>query len=116
MKKIGIINCFEVSKRCSGAGCFKAFNNKTGSFDKYKEQESQLVSFVHCNGCSDNSVHEVLLRAEKMRAAGVEVIHLSSCIRSKCPKYNEFVRELSKNFEVVGYSHGKKKGKIKNAE
>ena len=108
MKSIGIINCFEVSKRCSGSGCFKAFNNKTGSFNEYND-ESQLLSFVHCNGCSENSVEQVVERAKRMKEVGVDTIHLSSCIRSKCQYYKEFIDELSKDFEVVDYTHGTKK-------
>lgn len=115
MKKIGIINCFEVSKRCSGSGCFKAFNNKAASFENY-DNESQLLSFVHCNGCSENSIDQVISRAERMKEIGVDTIHLSSCIRSNCPWYDEFLSTLSKNFEVVGYTHGGKERKNKNAE
>lgn len=108
MKKIGIINCFEVSKRCSGSGCFKAFNNKTGSFENY-DSDSELLSFVHCNGCSEDSIEQVIKKANRMHDIGVTTIHLSSCIRSKCPSYNEFVAELSKKFEVENYTHGSKK-------
>lgn len=109
MKKIGIINCFEVSTRCTGSGCFKAVNNKTGSFERYEDEDIEMISFIHCNGCSENSLEQVLERAEKMKLRGVDVIHMSTCIKSKCPKYEVFMEELSKNFEVVGYSHGKKK-------
>ncbi|WP_027626124.1 CGGC domain-containing protein [Clostridium lundense] len=108
MKKIGIINCLEVSKRCSGSGCFKAFNNKSGSFEKYTEEDSELLSFIQCNGCTDNSVKELLIKAEDLKKLGVTTIHLSSCIRSKCPWYNEFIEELSKDFQVEGYTHEKK--------
>lgn len=108
MKKIGIINCYEVSKRCSGSGCFKAFNNNTGSFEDYNDEDKELISFVHCNGCGEQSIEEVLLRAKKMKKNGVDCIHLSSCIRSKCPWYDDFIRELSKDFKVVGYTHSKK--------
>ena len=114
-KKIGIINCFEVSKRCSGSGCFKAFNNKGDSFEKHGS-EAELISFVHCNGCSENSVEQVASRAERMKELGVNTIHLSSCIRSKCPYYEEFIEALSKDFEVIGYTHGSVKRKKKNAE
>lgn len=115
MRKIGIINCFEVSKRCSGSGCFKAFNNKTGSFESY-DSDSELLSFVHCNGCSEQSVKQVVERAERMKDIGVTTIHLSSCIRSKCQWYDEFIQELSKNFEVINYTHGSKKNTEQNAE
>lgn len=109
MKKVGIINCYEVSTRCSGSGCFKAFNNKTGAFEEYQGEEIELVSFVHCNGCNEASVEEVLTKAKKMKAVGVEYIHLSSCVKAKCPLYDNFMKELSKEHNVVGYTHSKKK-------
>lgn len=115
MKKIGIINCFEVSKRCSGSGCFKAFNNKSASFEEYNS-DSELLSFVHCNGCSENSIEQVVAKAQRMKEVGVTTIHLSSCIRSRCPWYEDFTKELSKNFEVIGYTHGSKDGKKKTSE
>lgn len=114
-KKVGIINCFEVSKRCSGSGCFKAFNNKGASFENY-DTDSQLVSFVHCNGCSEDSVNQVVTRAQKMKEAGVNTIHLSSCVRSRCSYYKEFIEALSKDFEVVGYTHGSSEGKKRKLE
>ena len=107
-KKVGIINCFEVSTRCSGSGCFKAFNNKGDSFENY-DGEAELVSFVHCNGCSEDSVEQVVARAQRMKKVGVTTIHLSSCVRSKCSFYKEFIDALSKDFEVIGYTHGSAK-------
>lgn len=109
LKKIGIINCFDVSQRCSSSGCFKAAYNKTGSFTRYEDEDIQVISFVHCNGCSDNSTEQVLARAERMKKVGVDVIHLSTCIKSKCPYYDDFIAKLSEKYDVVGYSHGKKK-------
>ena len=35
MKKIAILVCNDaVGKKCTGAGCMKAFNQKTGTFEK----------------------------------------------------------------------------------
>ncbi|KAJ51866.1 putative metal-binding protein [Clostridium tetanomorphum] len=109
MKKIGIINCLEVSKRCSGSGCFKAFNNRSGSFEKYINEESELVSFIQCDGCSNTAVNDLILKAKQLKELGIKRIHLSSCIRSKCPWYNEFIKGLSKDFQVEGYTHEKRK-------
>lgn len=109
MKRIGVINCYNVSERCSTTGCFKAFYKKTGAFERYEDQRAQIISFVHCNGCSDNSVEQVLKRAERMHDKGVDTIHLSTCVKSKCPWYKDFIERLSEKYEVVGYTHGKKK-------
>jgi len=108
MRKIGIINCYEVSKKCSSSGCFKALHDRTGSFERYAGEEVQIISFVHCNGCGEETVGQVLARADRMREVGVDVIHLSTCVKSRCPQYEAFLHALSGEFEIVGYSHGKK--------
>ena len=108
MRKIAILRCFEVSSRCSGSGCIKAFNNKTASFNEY-DVNSDMVMSIPCNGCSTDSLKEILNSSTELKKQGVDSIHLSTCIRGKCPYYNEFVEELSKQFQVIGYTHGSKK-------
>ena len=110
MKKIAVLRCFKVSNKCSGSGCTKAFKSKTASFNDYDEN-SEMVMSIPCTNCSEDSLKEVFISSKELQNQGVETIHLSTCIRSKCPYYNEFFQELSKNFQVVGYSHGQKKGK-----
>lgn len=109
MKKLGIVNCYEVSKRCSSSGCLNALSERTGSFERYEGEETRLVSFVHCNGCGERAVEQVVARAERMREVGVEVIHLSTCIKSRCVQYEAFLKALSGKFEVVAFTHGKKR-------
>ncbi|MFZ5968758.1 MAG: CGGC domain-containing protein [Bacillota bacterium] len=108
MKKIGIINCYNVSKKCSGSGCLKSFNHRTGSFNRYDEEKMELISFVHCNGCSEEAIQQVLERVKRMRAKGVDTVHLSTCIKAKCPWYYDFIDVLADHVDVVGYTHGKK--------
>ena len=109
MKYIGIINCFKSSHKCTGSGCFKAFYNKDAAFEIYTDEEIRMMSFTHCNGCSENSVENVVEIGKKMKGRGVDVIHLSSCVRSKCPHLENFKRALSKELPVVEYTHKKKK-------
>jgi hypothetical protein len=40
-----------------------------------------------------------------MKKAGVDTIHISSCIKLKCPNYNEFISILSKDFKMVPFTH-----------
>ncbi|MBI5443016.1 MAG: CGGC domain-containing protein [Deltaproteobacteria bacterium] len=108
MKNIGIINCFEVSKRCSASGCLKALHARTGSFEQYAGEEVVLLSFAHCNGCGEDAVEQVVARAKRMREVGVEVIHLSTCTRSRCGQYEAFLEALEPMIEVVGYTHAKR--------
>ena len=109
MINIGIINCAEVAKKCSGTGCINAFNENRGSFDKYVFKDAEIVSFAQCHGCSENATEGVVIEANKMKDKGVKTIHISTCIRGRCKWYSEFVDELSRDFEVVDYTHGRKK-------
>lgn len=48
-----------------------------------------------------------------MKKAGVQVIHVSTCTRGKDPGYVELVKRLSRDFDVIGYTHGVENGKTK---
>jgi predicted metal-binding protein len=109
VKNIGIINCHDVSRRCSSSGCLKALHDRTGAFARYTDEELRIVSFVHCNGCGDGAVERVVARARRMREVGVDVIHLSTCVQSRCPEYGAFLAALGGESEVVGATHGKKR-------
>ena len=51
MKKIVILACQKANTVCTGAGCLKAFNQKTKSFARYQNEEIELEAFFRCNGC-----------------------------------------------------------------
>jgi predicted metal-binding protein len=104
MNKIGIINCYNESRECSSFGCFKAFNDREASFKNY-DCNSEIICFAHCNGCSENSVNQVLDRARIMKKKGVDTIHLSTCIKLKCSLYNKIIESLGNEIDIVGYSH-----------
>ncbi|TJX13097.1 CGGC domain-containing protein [Tissierella creatinini] len=114
MKRIGIYVCGNVSKKCTANGCMKAFNENADSFKIYDESDYKLVSFNSCNGCDEAPLESLLIKIEKFKKANVDVIHMSSCIRSKCDYYQEFVDELAKDFDVIGYTHGSEEGKKNN--
>jgi hypothetical protein len=40
-----------------------------------------------------------------MKKAGVDTIHIGSCIKLNCPNYSEFINILSKDFKIVPYTH-----------
>lgn len=46
-----------------------------------------------------------------MKEAGVQVIHVSTCMRGKYHGYKELVEKIGKDFDVIGYSHGSEHGK-----
>lgn len=102
--KIAILVREETLQRCTGKGCLKAFLGKQDSFARYAEEEIELVGFSHAGGDLDRKI-EMLLKN------GVEVVHLSSCLRSKAENYETLAQKLAQHFSVVGYTHGAAEGK-----
>lgn len=105
MNKIGIINCYKMSKTCSGINCFSSMKAKIDSFETYSRGGFELVAFGHCNECCKTSPSDIAVRGESMKKAGVDTIHVSSCIKLKCPNYNEFIKILSNDFKIVPFTH-----------
>lgn len=112
MKKIAIYVCGEVSKKCTANGCLRTFNNKEDSFERY--DECLLVAFNNCNGCDEDPVKGLDQKIEKLKKAEVDTVHISTCIRGRCDKYEWFVEQFSKEFDVIGYTHGSSEGKKNN--
>lgn len=105
MEKIAILNCYEVSKKCFGTGCINSFNERTGSFDRYTFKDVEIVQMIQCGGCNEKATNSVCKEAHELKAKGVRIIHLSSCIKSDCQWYDTFIQVLSKEFEVVDFTH-----------
>lgn len=114
MTKVALCLCGEISKKCTANGCMKAFNEGTDAFSGYEHMDVQLVAINTCNGCDASPLASLDLKIEKFKKAGVDTVHLSSCIRGRCDYYETFADKLSCHFDVIGYSHGSEEGKLMN--
>jgi predicted metal-binding protein len=102
--KIAILVREETMMRCTASGCMNAFFQRIDSFARYQDQEHvELVAFTHNGGDLDKKI-------ATLQKKGVDVIHLSSCIRGKDENYESLAKQLSKHFAVVGYTHGEENG------
>lgn len=106
MYKIAILVREETSAKCTGKGCLKSFFAKTESFERYRGQEVELVGFFHSGG-------DLEYKIAKMKQAGVQIIHLSTCMRAKYDGYKDLVKVLARDFDVIGYTHGSAAGKTR---
>lgn len=81
MKKIAIVRCLEVSYRCTGSGCLKAFHNRAKAFGCYGDEEVYLASFFSCNGCDRDPEEdeEMIKKLDRLQKMGVDTVHTSSC-------------------------------------
>ena len=100
--KIAILVREETMQRCTGRGCLNAFFQRKDAFGRY-EDEIELVSFTHAAGDIDRKI-------EMMIKNGVDVVHLSTCMRGKALNYEALAKRLGEYFDVVGYTHGTEEG------
>lgn len=102
--KIAIIVREETMMRCTGGGCMNAFFKQIDSFASYAGRDDlELVAFTHNGGDIEKKI-AVLIKK------GVDVVHLSSCIRKRDAHYELLAKQLSEHFSVVGYTHGQENG------
>jgi predicted metal-binding protein len=102
--KIAIIVREETLLRCTAGGCMNAFSQRIDSFARYADQEDvELVAFTHDGG-------DIEKKVAVLQKKGVDVVHLSSCIRGKGTNYEPLAKRLSEHFAVVGYTHGEEIG------
>lgn len=104
--KIGILVREETMMKCTGKGCLNAFLQRKDAFSRYKDN-LELLTFTHTGG-------DINRKIEKMIELGIESVHLSSCLRSKSPQYEDLIKLLSEHFTVVGYTHGSEVRSINN--
>ena len=105
--KIAILLNEDTSYRCTGKGCLKAFFNRTEAFADYPE-DTELVGFFHIGG-------DLQRKIQRLIENEVDTVHLSSCLRSKYEGYEALARQLSRHFNVIGYTHGSEEGKSRKA-
>jgi len=109
MLKIAILVRQETTDKCTGKGCLRAFFSKKEGFARYHDTEIELVGFFNSGGDLD-------YKLKKMKEAGVQVIHVSTCMRGKYEGYEELVKKIGKDFDVIGYTHGSQDGKTRKTE
>ncbi len=105
--KIGIIVHRETLDKCSGNGCLNAFGKREDAFSQYDAQ-AQLASFTQDAGDMEKKI-------EKLKELGIEIVHLSTCVRGKNVQYEALAHRLSKDFHVVGYTHGPRQGTTRDS-
>lgn len=106
MKKIAILVNEETMQRCSCGGCLNACFSKKDAFERYGDEELQLVSLTHSGG-------DLAKKLDTLRKKGVDAVHISTCTKSKNENYEAIVDQCAEYFDVVGYTHGKPGGEGK---
>jgi predicted metal-binding protein len=113
--RVGIIRCESRAINCPGTGCFRAINEKEGSFNKY-DNDIELVGFTTCGGCPVDNTNKNLNEIEILLNHGAEIIHFSNCFLSNCPfttKIKESIKETHPDIKLSYRTHSDKLSWVK---
>lgn len=97
--KLGIIICHRY-RTCAGGKCFRAMKNREGAFQRYKDQEVELVGYTTCNGCPGGNIEYA---GNEMIKNGAQVIHFATGLLvgyPPCPNIQTFKKFLEKRYDV----------------
>lgn len=95
--KIGIIIC-DRYRTCAGGKCFRAFQNKEGAFEMYKNREVELAAFTTCGGCPGGNIEYA---PEEMKKNGVTHVHLATGFLvgyPPCPHMEHFQKFIPEKY------------------
>ena len=87
-KKIAVLVNEDTMQRCSCGGCLKAFMNKADSFERYADEDIELVGFTHSGG--DLAKENRVFQEKKV----FTTVHLSTCTRGKNENYGKHRRAV----------------------
>lgn len=112
MEKILIVGCKKIMDdvciACSR--CMVAFNRREGEFERYKNQDAQLIGILNCGDCPGVGVVIRLAQLNLWNKAVNETItkvHIATCLFDNCP-YKEILTKKIKakaGVEVVEGTH-----------
>ena len=106
MKKIGIIIC-DRWRRCAGGKCLRAMRDREGAFERYRNEDVELVGYTTCDGCPGGNVEYA---PGEMKKNGAEAVHLATGLLvgyPPCPFIDDLKRfiEVKYGMEVVLGTH-----------
>lgn len=99
MKKVGIIIC-DRYKTCAGGKCFRSLHEKQGAFERYQDEEVQLIGFTSCGGCPGGNIEYA---PAEMIKNGAEVIHLAAGMVvgfPPCPYLSDFISFIPEKYKI----------------
>ena len=109
--KIAMLNCLKANEVCTGAGCLRAFNNRTRHFADYGDAPLELIALARCNGCGKGIDEGFREKLERIVSEGAEVCHLGVCTKhgedkKECPTITEAAAWLEeKGVRIVRGTH-----------
>jgi predicted metal-binding protein len=97
--KIGIIICDRYNT-CAGGKCFRAFSNREGAFNRYKDKDAEIVAYTTCGGCPGGNIEYA---PEEMKKNGVTHVHFATGFLvgyPPCPYMEYFKKFINEKYEL----------------
>jgi predicted metal-binding protein len=98
-KNIGIIIC-DRYRTCAGGKCLRAMRNREGAFERYSDDEIELVGYTTCNGCPGGNIEYA---CNEMVKNGAQLIHFATGFLvgyPPCPYIDTFKAFLERRYPV----------------
>ena len=109
--RIAIMNCGDTAKRCAASGCFKAFSERSGGFDRYADEETVLTSYCVCSHCgmSPSDDPDMKKKLDRIVEIGTEAVHIGKCAKKdgiRCKTMEEYAEYLEgKGIQIIWKTH-----------
>jgi len=72
--KVGIIIC-DRYHTCGGGKCFRAFHEREGAFERYKNKDAEIAAYTTCGGCPGGNIEYA---PAEMKKNGVTHVHFAT--------------------------------------
>ncbi len=111
MKRIAILVSLETSKICSSIGCFNALNNRKATFERYKDDEIEVVAFFSVDDLNDNfeNDEDFIKKVDRLIEIKPDIVHVAVCLMKKMNTNSSVKYTLDKvknaNIEIVVGTH-----------
>ncbi|RDY29321.1 CGGC domain-containing protein [Romboutsia weinsteinii] len=105
---IAIMACRKLVGKCSGTGCFDAYNESKDAFLIYKENNPKLSSFFYCSGCNEtiSDDEDWNHKIKQLKNKDIDTIHLALCMEVECNNYSKHEKLLEREgFKVIKGTH-----------
>ncbi len=90
--------------------CMVAFNRNAGEFERYKDQDAELIGILNCGDCPGASIVPRLAQINlwnKPLEEKVTKVHIGPCIVDHCPHKETLITKIKAKagVEVIEGAH-----------
>jgi predicted metal-binding protein len=108
MEKVLIVGCKKaMDDVCIGCSrCLVGFNRREGEFERYKDNDAQLMGLLNCGDCPGATIVTRLAQVKLWNAPMNEkptAVHVAPCVVDHCPYAETIVKKIKAKSGVPVY-------------